>query len=1212
MGQLMPASMMVPKEERKEVARNEGEEEEVRAREARREARRQRELARELKDKEWPVLGSEKLMEETEKEDSDSARTLVREDRRSKEVGAARSLSKRASESDSSRGKSVHDRMTLKLTRSVLENVSAVPTFVIAYALPLKVDVDVSNTPVFLNPPPDSGIDVSHRLGLHFGRRLLGSAPERRILSVRGPPGSVLRRAIVTNPDIYSARVLSRSASCSSASKPTALSPILESPTSDATREMPGNVTGIDTDVLSSGILPRPLDEADDGIAIEITSTSSAFYGVAGGWLLLDISGARTGARSGFASGRFVVARPLVAMFADKMVGDFSYDVYTRPFVPDGWKALNDAPAAVLPGQAPPDVGWEKYVKTWDPKVWEVPQLEPIFSEKSVVLPPMEPATFGKRISLLLRLEIGHRMKSVASKSLYGVTIGGKPSMYEIVVPGIVDDSPRLSIGDIVRVRKMEFDGYEYEGHIYATQRRSSTIFCKIPNLAVAYPTQLFNVQFLVDDEPPRRAIKAITEVENWVAMTQFGRRIMFPEVEDGILIEGGGPRSVPLDGFIDRALNWAQMVRFVDCGPWFTCFNGVAQWGPPGTGKTKTCIEAIYQVIRRDPHARVLACAPSHSAADTITRRLRDLLIPADLLRLISPRRSFIEVPEQLLPYTFSVDGTFDMPPLEQVLRARVVVCTCEDAAMLAGVGLTNKFTSSAHAGFWREVRKWPYFLAGGAADIQATRAPARHVWTHLLVDEAGQASESETAIPLSVVAAGFKPLEGHQHHHLHHQQPNAPPGLFAPPPRVGVPVILSGDHMQLGPIVQSAFVRQEGGCISMFERLMARQLYRDHPEARRVLTGSSPYPGDSGTRSGGGSLLVEDVAAPFANLVRNYRSHASMLMVPSHLSYCDTLVPFADSAMAGSMVGAPVLPNPAVPIAFVGIEGIDMAVGEEGSWWNPMEAAQVLKIAGEIAAMPGVEMSDFGVIAPFREQVKRLRQLFRAKQLGKIDVGTVEDYQGMERRIIILSCVRSRTRFLDQDVSSGVGIVNFAQRLNVALTRAQSLLVIVGNPRLLAHDPHWVAHLAFYVRNGCYTGSPAPAVVNRAAAMTGRQADALNTDAAGSCSSSDDETTFRPSNSTILMTTSAGGTPRLPAKILSNFGDLEMARDKGRRLMSAPSTMWLGASGGDGLFGEPAGGGGGAGDDDMEVRLAFSHEWIEWMLEMTPEEDCAQEGGA
>lgn len=63
--------------------------------------------------------------------------------------------------------------------------------------------------------------------------------------------------------------------------------------------------------------------------------------------------------------------------------------------------------------------------------------------------------------------------------------------------------------------------------------------------------------------------------------------------------------------------------------------------FGPPGTGKTATIVEAISQIWQTDPSSnRILVCTPSNAAADEITKRLvRN--IPENLIyRMFSPSR--------------------------------------------------------------------------------------------------------------------------------------------------------------------------------------------------------------------------------------------------------------------------------------------------------------------------------------------------------------------------------------------------------------------------------------------------------------------------------------------------------------------------------------------------------------------------------------------
>ena len=69
------------------------------------------------------------------------------------------------------------------------------------------------------------------------------------------------------------------------------------------------------------------------------------------------------------------------------------------------------------------------------------------------------------------------------------------------------------------------------------------------------------------------------------------------------------------------------------------------------------------------------------------------------------------------------------------------------------------------------------------------------------------------------------------------------------------------------------------------------------------------------------------------------------------------------------------------------------------------------------------------------------------RNDALKSIQVSTVDAFQGAERDIIILGCVRSRN----------LGFIEDCRRLNVAITRARRHLIVVGKETLLRRNHHW-----------------------------------------------------------------------------------------------------------------------------------------------------------
>lgn len=99
--------------------------------------------------------------------------------------------------------------------------------------------------------------------------------------------------------------------------------------------------------------------------------------------------------------------------------------------------------------------------------------------------------------------------------------------------------------------------------------------------------------------------------------------------------------------------------------------------------------------------------------------------------------------------------------------------------------------------------------------------------------------------------------------------------------------------------------------------------------------------------------------------------------------------------------------------------------------------------------------EEKEIGLISFYGHQVSKLKEV-ALKARNKYDIpvrlNTVDKFQGMERNIIIVSTVRS-----DKKIENGVTLSNkdigFAKspkRLNVALSRAKRLLIVVGNKNM------------------------------------------------------------------------------------------------------------------------------------------------------------------
>nr|XP_043623797.1 DNA-binding protein SMUBP-2 [Erigeron canadensis] len=404
---------------------------------------------------------------------------------------------------------------------------------------------------------------------------------------------------------------------------------------------------------------------------------------------------------------------------------------------------------------------------------------------------------------------------------------------------------------------------------------------------------------------------------------------------------------------------------------------------GPPGTGKTTTVVEIILHEVKRG--SKILACAASNIAVDNIVERL----VPhrVKLVRVGHPARLLPQVLESALD--------------AQVLRG--------DNSSLANdirkemKALNGKLLKTKDRNTKRDIRKELRMLSKEErkrqqlavtdviknADVvlttltgSLTRKLDGTSFDLVIIDEAAQALE---------VACWIALLKGSR-------------------------CILSGDHLQLPPTIQSVEAEKKGLGKTLFERLA--DLYGD--EVMSMLT-------------------------------VQYRMHELIMNWSSKELYHSKIK--AHASVAGhtlhELEGVEKSSSAEPTLVLIDIAGCDMEEkkDEEESTLNEGEAEIAIAHAKRLIRS-GVPASDIGIITPYSAQVVLLRMLrTNDDKLKDLEISTVDGFQGREKEAIIISMVRSNTK-------KEVGFLSDRRRMNVAVTRARRQCCLICDTDTVKSD--------------------------------------------------------------------------------------------------------------------------------------------------------------
>ncbi|XP_006877510.1 PREDICTED: putative helicase Mov10l1-like [Chrysochloris asiatica] len=528
-------------------------------------------------------------------------------------------------------------------------------------------------------------------------------------------------------------------------------------------------------------------------------------------------------------------------------------------------------------------------------------------------------SNYKDRFSTLLWLEEIQEEMEMKEFNMTRVVLKKNGDFMFLEVPGLCDNRPLLYPGDRVILRKRDNCQQIIECNIFVHKIHEDKVILEVSSrFRETYNFEPVDVEFVSNRTPFRRCHFAIEESE------YLGDRVSRSQT------------SKPRCGkFFNPILNEDQKlaVRRI--------LNGACRpipyilFGPPGTGKTVTLIEAALQVYTTLPDSRILICAPSNSATDLLCLRLHQtkMVYPGIMVRVNAHCRSEV-ISDAIKSYCKTSED------LQKASRYRIILTTCSTAGLFYQLGLR-----------------------------------VGH-FTHVFVDEAGHAREPDCLIPLGLISDS----KGQ--------------------------IVLSGDPMQLGPVIKSKLALVYGLNVSLLERLMCRPVYQ---------TDENLF-GDYGAYN---PLIV-------TKLVKNYRSHSALLALPSKLFYHKELRNFADPYVVNSLLSWEKLPKKGFPLIFHGVRGTEMQEGRSTSWFNITEAVQVMRYCCLLTKCASSDLSqnDIGVITPYWKQVEKIKILLQSMDLVNIKVGSVEEFQGQEYMAIIISTEPCFCALLEYCITNGAYI--------------------------------------------------------------------------------------------------------------------------------------------------------------------------------------------
>lgn len=512
---------------------------------------------------------------------------------------------------------------------------------------------------------------------------------------------------------------------------------------------------------------------------------------------------------------------------------------------------------------------------------------------------------------------------------------------------------------------------------------------------------------------------------------------------------------------------------------------------GPPGTGKTTVIVEAIHQIIRRDPLSKILVTSQSNFAVDNVLQKLAKVNVP--IIRLGKPNKikqpqvkqfaldkslrtwaerttqKHIKYFKQLKDNSPSLRLSPGLIAIKDFLKGKGEWQTVIRPKIELYLDTMEKYASlrphlNDRASFQIALEEFAMLQTKEPAFVELDKISKD--WTRLLnnlndkSDLVVKMVDSVNVIGATsnhIASGAYSKFEFDFDYVIMDEAAKATPAESLVPISMGRNIVLVGDHLQLQPIVSTnkelladlSFQFRE----EMLDNSQQTYLGDDYPSLFELM-----YDG------------VPDDYKEALNIQRRMPGEISDLIskhfyeIEPHKLRLDTPPERRSKRTSIGPITSPLV------LLDTGIGHSHSPEKKGYSLTNPYNADLILELLTELDKLPDIGKKSIGVISGYGAQTrlihgkvrtgikeKRLKHLQIQDDIEGSDVGmaiaTVDSFQGLEKDIIIFDLVRS-------EKGKHLGFLEIPNRINVALSRVKDLLIIVGDIQGFIHAPRMGAN--------------------------------------------------------------------------------------------------------------------------------------------------------